>query len=93
MEIIKEQIEIVKKGNISDNDIQNAKTYIISGIKNIEVEQDTELIFYMGQELSGNVFSIDEYIKNINSVTKEEIIEFAKSVQMNTIYFLSGTEN
>ena len=93
LEIIKEQIEIVKKGNISDNDIQNAKTYIISGIKNIQVEQDTELIFYMGQELSGNVFSIDEYIKNINSVTKEEIIEFAKSVQMNTIYFLSGTEN
>ena len=93
VEIIKEQVENIKSGKFSDKDIENAKIYIVSGIKNIEVEQDTEIVFYMGQELSGLDFSIEEYITNINSVTKEQIVEFAKNLQMNTIYFLTGLEN
>ena len=93
LEIINEQIKNIRDGKFTDKDINNAKTYIISGIKNIEAEQDTEIVFYMGQELSGNYFSIEEYIKNINSVTKEQIVEFAKSLQINTIYFLTSLEN
>lgn len=92
LEIIKEQVENLKNGNFSEKDILNAKTYIISGIKNIEVEQDTEMVFYMGQELGNYNFTIPEYIKNINSVTKEQIVEFAKTLQMNTIFFLTGQE-
>lgn len=92
LEIIKEQVENLKNGNFSEKDILNAKTYIISGIKNIEVEQDTEMVFYMGQELGNYHFTIPEYIKNINSVTKEQIVEFAKTLQMNTIFFLTGQE-
>lgn len=93
LELIKEQVENIKKGKFSDKDIINAKTYIVSGIKNIEAEQDTEVIFYMGQELSSKYFGINQYITSINSVTKEQIVEFAKSLQMNTIYFLTGLEN
>ncbi len=93
LELIKEQVENIKKGKFSDKDITNAKTYIVSGIKNIEAEQDTEVIFYMGQELSSKYFGINQHITSINSVTKEQIVEFAKSLQMNTIYFLTGLEN
>ncbi len=91
--IIKEQVENIKNGKFTDKDIANAKTYIISGIKNIEAEQDTEVVFYMGQELSSKYFSIEQYIRSINSITKEQIVEFARSLQMNTIYFLTSLEN
>lgn len=93
LEIIKEQVKNIQDGKFSDKDIENAKTYIISGIKNIEAEQDTEIVFYMSQELSGNYFTIEEYIRNINSVTKDQIVEFAKNLQMNTVYFLTSLEN
>ena len=92
LEVINNQVENIKNGNFSDKDIKNAKTYIISGIKNITAEQDTEVVFYMGQELSSKYFSTDQYIRSINSVTKEQIIDFAKSLQINTIYFLTGGE-
>ena len=36
--------------------------------------------------------SVSEYIENIKSVTKEQIIEFANGIQMNLIYFLTGNE-
>ena len=90
--IIKEQFENIKAGKFSETDIQNAKNYIISGIKSIEAEQDTEIVFYIGQEISKTRFTVSEYIENIKSVTKEQIIEFAKMLQMNLIYFLTGAE-
>ncbi|MCI8548752.1 MAG: hypothetical protein HFJ38_07730, partial [Bacilli bacterium] len=53
---------------------------------------DTEIVFYIGQEISKTRFTVSEYIENIKSVTKEQIIEFAKMLQMNLIYFLTGAE-
>jgi predicted Zn-dependent peptidase len=93
VEIIKEQIENIKNGKFTDNNIQNAKNYIISGIKGIEAEQDTEIVFYIGQEISKRRYTVKEYIESIKSVTRDQIIEFAKSIQMNLIYFLTGNED
>ena len=42
----------MKKGNFTDEDIENAKKYLIAGIKTIEEEQDSEVIFYIGQEIA-----------------------------------------
>ena len=35
---------------------------------------------------------MEEYIKNINQVSKEDIIKIANSLQINTIYFLKNKE-
>ena len=88
VEIIKEQIQDMKKGNFTEEEIQQAKNNIISTIKFIPEEQDTELMYYFSQELSGYKMDYDEYIEKINSVSKDEIIELAGKIQVNTIYFL-----
>ena len=85
---IKEQLENIEKGNFTDEDIENAKNYLISSIKSIETEQDTQIVFYIGQELSKTDYLIGEYIEKINNVSKQDIIEFAKTVKYNTVYFL-----
>ncbi len=89
VDIIKVQLENIKKGEFSEEDVNNAKTFLIAGIKNVEEEQDTEIIYYIGQEISKTNLTIQEYMDNINKVSKEDIIEFAKSVDINTIYFLT----
>ena len=88
IEIIKIQLENIKKGKFTDEDIENAKTYLIAGIKNVEEEQDTEVVYYIGQEIAKTNLSLEEYIERINQVTKENILEIANSIQINTIYFL-----
>jgi len=93
VEIIKEQISNIKAGNFTDTDIQNAKNYIVSGIKSIEAEQDSEIVFYIGQEISKTRYTVAEYVRKINAVTKEQIVEFAKSVEINSIYFLTSEVN
>ena len=82
------QLDNIKNGKFEEDDIQNAKTYLISGIRNIEEEQDTEVVYYIGQEISKTNMSPDEYIEKIEKVSKEDIVNLANSVSINTIYFL-----
>ena len=90
VDIIKQQVDAMKNGDFTDEDISNAKNVLKSNIATISDEQDTEIVYYLGQALSGNNVSVDEYIKFINDVNKEEINNFAQKVKLNTIYFLKN---
>ncbi len=88
LELIKQQVEEMKAGKFTDEDIENSKKGIISAIKTIDDEQDTGITYYFGQELSKSNVSEEEYIKKIENITKENIVDIANKVQINTIYFL-----
>lgn len=88
LEIIKEQLKQMKEGDFTEEDIENAKTIIDASVGSITESQDSEITYYFSQELSDEVVSIEEYIKKINDVTREQIVEIAKKIQINTIYFL-----
>ena len=45
-------------------------------------------MYYFGQELSGSNVSVEDYIKKMENIKKEEILDIAKNVKINTIYFL-----
>lgn len=90
VEVIKEQLDDMKKGNFSDENIKNAKTNILSTVKFIPDEQDTEITYYFSQELANTNVDFEEYEGKINNVTKEEIVDFANSINVNTIYFLTN---
>ena len=88
LDLIKVQIEDMKKGDFTEEDIKNAKTSIISTIKAIPEEQDSEITYNFGQEISGQKMKYEEYEQKINEVTKQNIIDIANSVKIDTIYFL-----
>ena len=89
LEITKEQLEDMKNGNFTDEDLENGKNLIYATINNIEEEQDTEISYYFGQEISNVDSTIEEYKEKIKDVTREDVIEIAKNMQINTIYFLT----
>ena len=90
LETIKEQIEDMKKGNFTDKDIEDAKKLIISSVKSISAEQDTEITYDYGQELSNEHTTIKEYQQNIEQVKREQIVDIANKININTIYFLKN---
>lgn len=87
LEIIKKQLEDMKNGDFSDEDIALAKRTIITTINNIQEEQDIELSYYYGQELSDRTMTIEEYKNNIEQISREDINTVANSLNINTIYF------
>ena len=88
LKTIEKQIEDIKNGEFTDEDVNNSKELIISSIRSISAEQDTEITYYYGQELSEKFVSVDEYLEKINNVKKEDIKEVAKNMDVNTVYFL-----
>ena len=92
LEIIRKQLEDMKNGVFTDEDIENAKNGIISGIKSIDDEQDTEITYFFGQELTDTKTSLEQYIEKIQNVTKQEIVAVANSITINTVYFLKNIE-
>ena len=92
MKIIRQQLDDMKNGIFTDEDITNAKNGIISEIQSIDDEQDTEITYFFGQELTDIKTTLDEYVEKIKQVKKEDIINIGKAIIMNTIYFLKNKQ-
>lgn len=52
LKIIKDQLEAMKNGDFTEKDLEDAKKYMVSGITSLGDEQDSEITYYIGQELS-----------------------------------------
>lgn len=91
VDLIKVQIEDMRQGNFSDNDIKNAKKYVESSMTSIKDDQSGLIDYYLSQYLfEDKVKTIDDYINERNNVTKEDIMEFASCVNLDTVYFLTN---
>lgn len=88
LDTIKEQLEEIKNGKFSEDDLDNAKKLILASIDGVTEEQDTEITYYYGQELSDRFVTIEDYKKYISQVTKKQVTDLANTIQINTIYFL-----
>ena len=78
----------MKKGDFTQEDIDNAKKGIIATIKTIDDEQDTGITYYFGQEMSNTKVTPEEYIEKINRVDKSKVEDIANKISINTVYFL-----
>ena len=91
LKIIKEQIEDMKKGEFTEEDVVDAKKIVVEGMKNVYDEQDTQIVFYFGQEISKQKeISVEENIQKIEEVKKEDILKVANEINIDTIYFLKN---
>lgn len=88
LELIHQQIEDMKKGEFTEEDIQDAKKGIVAAINAIDDEQDTGITYYFGQELSEAYISMEEYKNRVEKVSKEDVLHIAENVAVNTVYFL-----
>ncbi|MBR2744459.1 MAG: insulinase family protein [Clostridia bacterium] len=92
LSLIKDQLKQIENGEFSEDDINSAKQLILASYKNISETQDGEINYYYAQELADKFSSIEENMKEISAVTKEQIIDIANKIQLNTVYFLTGLE-
>ncbi len=90
VEIIKKQLDDMKNGKFTPKDIINAKELLVGGLSAIKDEQTSEISYELSRELGNDKSTIDEYIEQIKNVKKQDIIDIAKEISINTIYFLKG---
>jgi len=90
--IIDEQLEEMRSGAFSEQEMAQAKALIVNGI--LETSDNAQgLIELLYQTIIGqNDRNIDEYIQQIHSITKEEVVEMANKVKLDTTYVLTSEE-
>lgn len=91
---IKGQIEEMRLGNISDEEIITAKKGIINSLNQMPDTSAALVASSFKYKLLANIdISIEERKKRILSVTKEDIIAFAQKVAVCSVFFLTSNKN
>lgn len=89
---IKQQVEDMKQGNFTDEDIRDAKVFLENIMRSYNDSQDILIDLSMGQYVMGMNDSIEDMIKKVNEVTREDILYIANKLSFNTEYFLTANE-
>jgi predicted Zn-dependent peptidase len=84
-------LDEMKNGDFGDLDIEAARLAVVNSYKEISDSAGTIVSWYLRRLLCGNMQTPEEAIEEIGKVTKEGIIESAKNVSLDSIYFLHGT--
>ena len=90
LEIIEKQVDDMKKGEFSDEDIRDAKVFLENIMNSYKDSQDILIDLSLGQIIMDMHDSIEDMKKKINSVTREDILYVANRVYLNTKYFLTA---
>ncbi|HDR3520224.1 insulinase family protein [Bacillus pacificus] len=92
VEIIKEQMLAMQNGDFSEEEMHQTKSVIRNQIlEAIDTPRGFVEMLYHGI-ISDRTRPVEEWLTGIESVTKEEIVKVAKNIELDTIYFLQGTE-
>ncbi len=87
---VNKQLENIKNAYVTDEEIAYSKSALITGYKAINDSVGSLISFYTSQSVGNKSYSINDFIQGINNVTKEEIVNVAKGIKLDTVYFLKG---
>jgi predicted Zn-dependent peptidase len=90
--IINEQMEAMKKGDFTDQELTQTKAVIQNQIlETIDTSRGlTEILYH--NVVAHTEIPLEKWIDDMQKTTKEEIVAVANKIDLDTIYFLTGTE-
>lgn len=84
------QLEAVKSGDISDEELEAARRSVASDLRACLDSQGELEGFYLANTIDGLEFSPDELAALVCDVSREDVIKIASSVVLDAEYFLRG---
>lgn len=90
LEGILHQLELCKQGEISDQELESARTYLISGLKAGNDSPGQLDDYAIGQSLAGLSGTMEDLSKRLKQISLNDVIAAANTLQLDTVYFLDG---
>ena len=89
------QLDIMKNGEFTDEDFNSSIIALCDAFKSVEDSPVAVCNFYSSQDFDEEIVSGSEFAEKISQVTREQVIESAKKVSIDSVYLLKGegTEN
>lgn len=90
VEVILKQLDEISNGNISDYEYDSTLKTIETGIKSLKDSQLQIVDFYLSQIVAGTEDNFDTFIEKTKKVTKQDVVDVAKKIKLDTEYFLTS---
>lgn len=86
------QLDEVKNGNVTDEEISNALLCVDNALTSIGDTPSSYSLWYFDRFCAGEVMTPAEKFKKYSEVTKEDIIDVAKTLNLDSIYIMYDKE-
>lgn len=86
------QLECCKRGEITGEELESARAYLISALRTGQDSPGRLDDFAIGQAIAGLDGSMMDLAERISRVTLDQVVEAAKTLRLDTVYFLKGAE-
>ena len=90
VEVIKKQLKDMENGNITEKEMKDAKQFINAGLNLINESSENMIEYRFDKDLYNEEIDIEKYRKEIEEITKEDIVKVAQQIKIDTIYFLGN---
>ena len=87
------QLDEIKNGNISEDELRDARLALLDAIGRVGDSTGNLLGWYFSGVMNGNLITPEEKKAKIESVTAEDIVKKAQNIRLDTYYFLCGKED
>lgn len=88
--IINDQLISLQQGDFTEENLKETKKQIVNNILEALDNPDGIMGLLYQQQLAKVNYTTDELIDNLKNVTKEEIINVAKKIELDTVYLLTN---
>lgn len=85
-----EQLEEIKKGNISESEFAAARKSILHGYRQLYDSPFDLQAFYSGRMAFGITDTVENCIEKLKSVTKDDVVALAKAITLDALFFIEG---
>ena len=92
LKLIKKTLQNISKGKFDDKQLESAKETIISSIK-ASMDSPAGIINTYYAKILIDSLLFKERMENISKITKEDIMELSKKINLNTLFLLEGETN
>jgi len=86
------QLELCKQGEITEDEIESARNYLISALRTGNDSPGRLDDYAISQSIAGKTGTMADLAAELRKVTREQIVEAANSLTLDTVYFLKGVE-
>ncbi|MCA0983263.1 insulinase family protein [Halobacillus yeomjeoni] len=90
--IILEQMEAMKNGDFSEEQVEETKQQVINQLQETMDNANGLIEVLYHQMISGAEMPANELIDHIKKVSKQDVIEMANKIELDTVYFLTSKE-
>jgi predicted Zn-dependent peptidase len=91
--IINEQMDAMKKGDFTDQELEQTKAVIQNQmLETIDTSRGLTEVLYHNVVAKVEI-KLEQWLEEMQKATKEEILAVGQKIELDTIYFLTGTED